>query len=125
AAVATLGTHDLVLMHCTSTYPSSAVELNLKTIPALAERYGVPVGYSGHEVGLSTTVAAVALGASVVERHLTLDRAMWGSDQSASVEPHGFARLAKDIAAVELALGDGVKRVYDSELPALKKLRRV
>ena len=125
AAVDVLGRDDLVLMHCTSTYPSKAGELNLRAIPSLAQRYGVPVGYSGHEVGLSTTVAAVALGAMVVERHLTLDRAMWGSDQSASVEPQGFARLAKDIAAVALALGDGVKRVYDSEVPAMRKLRRV
>lgn len=125
AAVAILGKDDLVLMHCTSAYPSPVAELNLNAIPALARRYDVPVGYSGHEVGLSTTVAAVALGAAVVERHLTLDRAMWGSDQAASVEPQGFARLVKDIAAVERALGDGVKRVYDSERPALQKLRRV
>ena len=125
AAVGVLGRDDLVLMHCTSTYPSKAGELNLRAIPRLAQRYDVPVGYSGHEVGLSTTVAAVALGAAVVERHLTLDRAMWGSDQSASVEPQGFARLAKDIAAVALALGDGVKRVYDSEVPVMRKLRRV
>ena len=125
AAVGVLGRDDLVLMHCTSTYPSKAGELNLRAIPRLAQRYDVPVGYSGHEVGLSTTVAAVTLGAAVVERHLTLDRAMWGSDQSASVEPQGFARLAKDIAAVALALGDGVKRVYDSEVPVMRKLRRV
>lgn len=125
AAVGVLGRENLVLMHCTSTYPSRTDELNLKAIPRLAERYGVPVGYSGHEVGLAASVAAVALGAAVVERHLTLDRAMWGSDQAASVEPHGFARLVKDITAVERALGDGIKRVYDSELPALRKLRKV
>jgi N-acetylneuraminate synthase len=125
AAVQVLGTCDLVLMHCTSTYPSQLEELNLRAIPALAERYGVPVGYSGHEVGLAASVAAAALGAAVIERHLTLDRAMWGSDQAASVEPQGFARLVKDVSAVERALGDGVKRVYDSELPALRKLRRV
>lgn len=125
AAVEVLGRDQLVLMHCTSTYPSEPGELNLRAIPALAERYGVPVGYSGHEVGLAATVGAAALGAAVIERHLTLDRAMWGSDQAASVEPHGFARLVKDVIAVERALGDGVKRVYDSELPALRKLRRV
>lgn len=125
AAVAVLGREQLVLMHCTSTYPSQAVELNLTTIHRLAERYGVPVGYSGHEVGLATTVAAVALGAAAVERHLTLDRAMWGSDQAASIEPHGFGRLVKDITAVEAALGDGVKRVYASEVPAMDKLRKV
>jgi N-acetylneuraminate synthase len=125
AAVDVLGRDRLVLMHCTSTYPSQPEELNLRAIPMLAERYGVPVGYSGHEVGLASTLAAAALGAAVIERHLTLDRAMWGSDQAASVEPTGFARLVKDVTAVERALGDGVKRVYDSELPALRKLRRV
>jgi len=125
AAVETVGTEGLVLMHCTSSYPSQAHELNLRAIPALARRYGVPVGYSGHEVGLAATVAAVALGAAAVERHLTLDRAMWGSDQAASIEPHGFERLVKDIRAVELALGDGVKRVYPSEVAAMDKLRRV
>jgi N-acetylneuraminate synthase len=125
AAVEVLARDALVLMHCTSTYPSKTDELNLRMIPQLAQRYNVPVGYSGHEVGLATTVSAVALGACVVERHLTLDRATWGSDQAASVEPQGFARLVKDIAAVERALGDGVKRVYDSEVPNLRKLRRV
>jgi len=125
AAVAVLGRDQLVLMHCTSTYPSQTDELNLKAMRLLSERYDVPVGYSGHEVGLATTIAAVALGAAVVERHLTLDRAMWGSDQAASIEPHGFERLVKDITAVERALGDGVKRVYDSEVPAMDKLRRV
>lgn len=125
AAVRVLGHDQLVLMHCTSTYPSRPHELNLKAIPALAERYGVPVGYSGHEVGLATTAAAVALGAVMIERHLTLDRAMWGSDQAASVEPQGFARLVKYVTAIESALGDGVKRVYESELPALRKLRRI
>lgn len=124
-AVEVLGKDELVLLHTTSTYPSALEELNLRVIPRLAERYGVPVGYSGHEVGLYTTVAAVALGACVVERHITLDRAMWGSDQSASVEPQGFARLVKDIRAVETALGDGVKRLYDSEVPIRQKLRRV
>jgi N-acetylneuraminate synthase len=115
----------LVLMHCTSSYPSQTEELNLRAIETLARRYDVPVGYSGHEVGLATTVAAAALGAAVIERHLTLDRAMWGSDQAASIEPHGFARLVKDITAVQQALGDGVKRVYDSEMAARRKLRRI
>ena len=124
-AVEVIGDEALVLLHCTSAYPSPIEELNLKVIPRLAERYDCPVGYSGHEVGLATTLAAVVLGACVVERHLTLDRAMWGSDQAASVEPHGLTRLVKDIRAVERALGDGVKRVYDSELPARDKLRRL
>lgn len=124
-AVEVLGKENLAIMHCTSTYPSKPQELNLLVIPELKKRYGVPVGYSGHEVGLSTTLAAVALGACMIERHITLDRAMWGSDQAASVEPQGFARMVRDTRAIEAALGDGVKRVYDSELPIIKKLRRV
>ena len=124
-AVEVLGRQDLVLLHATSTYPSNLEELNLRVIPRMIERYGVPIGYSGHEVGLYTTLAAVVLGACVVERHITLDRAMWGSDQAASVEPQGFARLVKDIRAVEAGLGDGVKRVYESEIPVMRKLRRV
>jgi N-acetylneuraminate synthase len=124
-AVDVLGTEDLILMHCNSTYPSKPQELNLKAIQNLRERYGVPVGYSGHEVGLSTSLAAAVLGACIVERHITLDRAMWGSDQAASVEPHGFARLVRDIHVVESALGDGVKRVYEGETSVIAKLRRI
>jgi N-acetylneuraminate synthase len=123
-AVEVLGTDQLVLLHTTSTYPSKVEELNLYVIHKLKERYQVPVGYSGHETGLAPTVAAVALGACVVERHITLDRAMWGTDQAASVEPHGFARLIKDCRAIERALGDGLKVVYDSEIPVKEKLRR-
>ena len=124
-AVDLLGKEDLILMHCTSTYPSSVEELNLRVIPALQERYQVPVGYSGHEVTLYVSLAAVALGACIMERHITLDRTLWGTDQAASVEPHGIERLVKNIRAVEKALGDGVKKVYASELSILKKLRRV
>jgi N-acetylneuraminate synthase len=124
-SVEVLGQRDLILLHTTSTYPSDLAELNLRAIPRMRERYGIPIGYSGHEVGLYTTLAAAVLGACVVERHITLDRAMWGSDQAASVEPQGFARLVKDIRAVELAMGDGVKKVYASEVPIRQKLRRV
>jgi N-acetylneuraminate synthase len=124
-AVEILGTNDLILMHATSTYPSQLEELNLKGVSTLKERYGVPVGYSGHEVGLSTSVAAAVLGACMIERHITLDRAMWGSDQAASVEPQGFAKLTRDIRAIEKAMGDGVKRLYESEVPVMNKLRRV
>ena len=124
-AVDVLGRENLVILHATSTYPSSTDELNLKMIPRLLERYDVPIGYSGHEVGLYTTLSAMVLGACVLERHITLDRAMWGSDQAASVEPQGFARLVKDVRAVEVALGDGIKRVYESEIPIMQKLRRV
>ena len=123
-AVEVLGTKDLVVIHCTSTYPSSPDELNLKAMDTLRREFAVPVGYSGHEVGLQTTLAAAALGACLVERHITLDRAMWGSDQSASVEPHGMAHLVRDIRVIEAAMGDGIKRLHDSELPVRAKLRR-
>lgn len=124
-AVEILGTDNLIILHTTSTYPSKLVELNLNVMKTLKERYDVPVGYSGHEVGLAPSVAAAALGACMIERHITLDRAMWGSDQAASVEPQGFERMIKDIRAIEIALGDGVKRVYESEKPIIAKLRRV
>ena len=125
-AVDVLGGQDLVLMHCNSTYPASIEDLNLRTIESLRQRYdGVPIGYSGHEVGLIATVASVVLGAVMVERHITLDRAMYGTDQAASVEPHGLDRLVGYIRATEAALGDGVKRVYESEIPVMEKLRRV
>ena len=120
------GEQDLVLMHCTSTYPCEPEELNLKMVDTLRREFpNVPIGYSGHEVGLVPSAVAVALGACMVERHLTLDRAMWGSDQAASVEPGGFERLVKYIRVSEAALGDGVKKVYPSEMGSLKRLRRV
>ncbi len=124
-AVEVLGHENLVILHATSTYPASYDELNLKVIPVLAERFKVPVGYSGHETGISSSVAAVVLGASMVERHLTLDRAMWGSDQAASLEPNGMQRLLRDIRLVETAMGDGQKRLLDREKPIMEKLRRV
>ena len=124
-AVEVLGKNDLVLMHATSTYPAKYEHLNLRAIPTMIERYGVPVGYSGHETGIPTSVAAAVLGACCVERHITMDRAMWGSDQAASLEPNGISRLVRDIRLVEQSLGDGVKRVYEEELPVMKKLRRV
>lgn len=123
AAVKLLGTDNLLLAHSTSAYPCPKSELNLRMIPTLREMYNCPIGYSGHEVGLATTLAAVALGAAFVERHVTLDRAMWGSDQAASIEPGGLKRLVKDARNVELALGDGQKRVYDSEVAAASRLR--
>ena len=125
AAVDAIGTEQLLLAHATSAYPCALDELNLKMIGTLRERFDLPIGYSGHEVGLPTTLAAVCLGASFIERHITLDRAMWGSDQAASVEPHGLKRLVKNIRDIETAMGDGVKRVYDSEIPVIRKLRRV
>lgn len=124
-AVSLIDPERLIIMHSTSTYPCPPAELNLRVIQTLAKEFGLPVGYSGHEVGLQTTYAAVVLGACVVERHITLDRAMWGTDQAASVEPGGFMRLVRDIRVIEQALGDGVKRVYESEMAARAKLRRV
>jgi N-acetylneuraminate synthase len=124
-AVDVLGRERLIMCHTTSSYPAPAAELNLRMIHTLAYSYpDVPIGYSGHEIGLQTSIAAVALGACFVERHITLDRALWGSDQAASIEPAGVARLVRDIRVVESALGDGVKRVYESELPIQRKLRR-
>lgn len=125
SAVELLDMDNLIICHTTSAYPCPPEELNLRMVQTLKETYPCPIGYSGHEVGLIPSVVAVALGACLVERHITLDRAMWGSDQAASVEPGGFERLVKYIRVTELSLGDGVKRVYDSELPSLKKLRRV
>ena len=124
-AVDVLGKDDLILMHTTSTYPAKYEQLNLRAIPTMAERYGVPVGYSGHETGIPTSVAASALGACCVERHITMDRAMWGSDQAASLEPNGISRLVRDIRLCEQSMGDGIKRVYEEEIPVMKKLRRV
>lgn len=124
-AVDMLGKHDLALLHALSTYPSDYKEINLKAIPFLKERYGVPVGYSGHETGLPSSVAAVALGGCVLERHITLERAMWGSDHAASLGTSGIIKLVRDIRVAEMAMGDGVKRVADSEISIMKKLRRV
>jgi N-acetylneuraminate synthase len=125
-AVDLIGTENLLIAHSTSSYPCPVEELNLKMITTLKKKYPYnPVGYSGHEVGLAPTWAAVALGASFVERHITIDRAMWGTDQAASVEIMGMARLVSNIRDIEKALGDGVKKVYESEMKSLKKLRRV
>ena len=124
-AVEVLGKDDLVIMHSCSTYPAYYEELNLRAIQTLRERYGVPVGYSGHETGLPSSVAASVLGACMVERHITLDRAMWGTDHAASLEPNGITRLVRDIRLIEKSMGDGVKRVLEREQPIIKKLRRV
>jgi N-acetylneuraminate synthase len=124
-AVGVLGTDNLLITHSTSTYPCEPDELNLRMIQTLKEIFPCPIGYSGHEVGLIPTIVAITMGACLVERHITLDRAMWGSDQAASVEPGGFTRLMKYIRVSENAFGDGVKQVYASELGALQKLRRV
>lgn len=125
-ALDTLGTDRVVLMHATSTYPLEPEEANLRVIATLRDRYpGVPVGYSGHERGLQISLAAVAIGAVAVERHITLDRTMWGSDHAASLEPTGLEHLVRDIRVIERSTGDGVKRVFDSERAPMAKLRRV
>lgn len=124
-AVKVVGLENLLVTHATSAYPCDPHELNLKMVQTLRDKYACPIGYSGHEVGLVTSVVAVAMGACLVERHFTLDRAMWGNDQAASVEPGGFRKLVKYIRVTEQAMGDGVKKVYDSELSSLNKLRRV
>lgn len=122
-AIQFLGEDGLVLLHSTSTYPCPPEELNLRMIQTLQAEFDGPVGYSGHEVGLVPSTLAVALGACVVERHITLDRSMWGSDQASSIEPAGLERLVKYIRVTEQALGDGTKRVYASEQAAIKRLR--
>lgn len=124
-AVELLGKDDLILLHACSTYPAYYEELNLRVIPMMKQRYEIPVGYSGHETGLPSSSAAVAMGACIVERHITLDRSMWGSDQAASLEPNGITRLVRDIRLIETAMGDGIKRVIEREVPIMKKLRRV
>ena len=124
-AVNYVGLDNLLIAHSTSAYPCPPQELNLRMIQTLQAQYpGTPIGYSGHETGLSTTVTAVALGASFVERHFTLDRATWGSDHAASVEPGGLAKMVRDIRDTEASLGDGVKVVYESEKEPLRRLRR-
>jgi N-acetylneuraminate synthase len=124
-AVEVLGKQELILLHACSTYPAYYEELNLHVIEVLRDRYGVPVGYSGHETGLASSVAASVLGSCVVERHITLDRSMWGSDHAASLEPNGITRLIRDIRLIEKSMGDGIKRVLEREQPIMKKLRRV
>lgn len=124
-AVAEIGSENLLITHTTSSYPCPPEELNLKMIETLTSEFDCPIGYSGHEVGLVPSAIAVAMGACLVERHITLDRAMWGSDQAASVEPQGMEKLVKYIRVTEQSLGDGVKRVYESEQSSLQKLRRV
>ncbi len=124
-AVSIIGEKNNILLHCTSSYPCKTEELNLSLIPVLKNKFkDMIIGYSGHETGLASTIAAAALGAKVIERHITLDRSMWGSDQSASIEPHGLKRLCRDLFTNQIAMGDGIKKVYDTEKPIIKKLRR-
>lgn len=123
-AVEVLGEGNLIILHSTSTYPARLEELNLKMIDTLKKKYDIPIGYSGHEPGLSTTFATAVMGAAMIEKHITLDRALWGSDQAASVEPQGIKKLVEYIAQWEEAAGNGIKKVYESEVPIREKLRR-
>lgn len=124
-AVEVLGTQDLILLHCCSAYPAEYDDINLRAMQTLRERYGVPVGYSGHETGLPSSLAAAAMGAVVIERHITMDRAMWGSDHAASLGPHGIMRLVEDIRLVTRAMGDGAIGIRPAEEAVKAKLRRV
>ena len=123
-AVDILGEDDLIIYHCTSTYPTELREINLKVITKLREIYNCPIGFSGHEKGILPTIMSAMLGANAVERHITTDRTLWGSDQAASLEKEGLGRIVRDIHQIPTILGDGKKIVYDSELPIIKKLRR-
>lgn len=123
-AVEILGTDNLVIFHCTSTYPSENEEINLGAIKTFRDKFDCPIGFSGHERGVTPSVLSVALGANAVERHITADRTLWGSDHAASLEPHGLFILVRDIRQIPDLMGDGVKKVYENELPIIKKLRR-
>lgn len=123
-AIEILGEEDLVIFHCTSTYPSDNEELNLKTIQTFREKFNCPIGFSGHERGVTPSVLSVVFGANAVERHITTDRTLWGSDHAASLEPHGLFIMVRDIRQVPTLAGDGIKKVYASELPIIQKLRR-
>ena len=123
-AVSVLGEDNLIILHCTSTYPSDAHETNLKVIETFKKEFNCPIGYSGHERGITPSIIAAAIGACVIERHITTDRTNWGSDQAASLETSGLYHMVRDIRAVPILIGDGKKVVYDSELPIIKKLRR-
>ena len=124
-AVSILGEDDLIILHCTSTYPSNAEETNLRVIETFRKEFSCPIGYSGHERGVTPSVLAAALGACAVERHITTDRTNWGSDQAASLEMAGLYHMVRDIRQTPILLGDGIKVVYPRELPIIEKLRRV
>ncbi len=124
-AVEILGEENLVIYHCTSTYPTENIEMNLNTINTLKDRYNCPIGFSGHERGIMPSIVAATMGACSIERHITIDRTLWGTDHAASLEPEGLYRLVRDIKQIPLIKGDGVKKVYESELPIIEKLRRV
>ncbi len=124
-AIDILGEENTIIYHCTATYPANSDEINLNCIKTLKEKFSCPVGYSGHERGIAPSILAVAVGACSVERHITLDRTNWGSDQAASLETPGLFHMVRDIRQVPILLSDGKKVVYEREIPIRKKLRRV
>lgn len=124
-AVKLLGEENLILYHCTSTYPNEHSEINLRVIEQFRNEFNCPIGYSGHEKGLLPSILSVELGACSIERHITVDRTLWGSDQAASLEPEGLHRMVRDVREVKKILGDGKKVVYASEIPIKEKLRKV
>lgn len=124
-AVDVLGEDNLIIYHCTSTYPTELNEINLNVITTLREKYNCPIGFSGHEKGILPTIMSAMLGANAVERHITIDRTLWGSDHAASLERDGINRIVRDIHQIKTILGDGNKKVYDSEKPIIDKLRRI
>lgn len=124
-AIDILGKKNLIVLHCCGAYPADYKDLNLKLIPYYKDRYNVPVGYSGHETGLPASIAAVALGACIIERHITLDRAMWGSDHAASLEPTGLTKLIRDVRLVEKSMGNTNKRILSCEESIIHRLRNV
>ena len=124
-AVKILSQKNLAILHCNSSYPAPNNQLNLNYITKLKLKFKKSIiGYSGHEINLSSTVAAVVLGAKIIERHITLDKSMWGTDQMSSIEPLGFARLIKDVRTVEDSLGVPKKIVFAEEKKMMKKLRK-
>ena len=124
-AIDILGKDNLILCQCTATYPTELAEVNLKVIETFKNKFSCLVGYSGHEKGYIPSVLSVVYGAVFVERHITLDRTLWGTDQAASLEPEGLRRMIRDIKNIAIASGDGKKIVYESEKPIIKKLRKV
>jgi N-acetylneuraminate synthase len=123
--VSLLGQKRIVLMHTVSTYPAKNQNINLNVLRTFSKLFDCPIGYSGHEVGLQITLAAVALGAKAIERHITLDRSMWGTDQAASVEPVGLIKLIRDMKIIETSLGSGEKKKIPEEDYVEKKLRKI
>ncbi len=120
-----LGEDNLVIYHCTSTYPTDIAEINLKVIETFRKRYNCPIGFSGHEKGVTPTILAAAFGANAIERHITVDRTLWGSDQAASLERAGIYRVVRDIRQIPVLMGDGIKKVYENEKSIIQKLRRI